>query len=582
MAATNMRSLRNNRWLVFVGGIWLQAFGGIGYLFGIISPLIKSSLGYNQKQISALGVAKDIGDSLGLIPGCLSHVFPYWALLLVGALLNSVGYGIIYLVVSHEINSLRFWIVCFLICLGTSGETYFTTVALVCSVKNFPKSRGPVVGMLKGFSALCGAIFAQIYASMFVGNEEKFILMVAVAPSVIAVSTMSVLRTVDGCKETYPFDETIFNFFYAVCLLLAAYLMLVVLLQDVLLKKLMSSTVNEILTVFLVIMLIFPFVFTVISTLRNMNDRTRTDEKGQNLDSCLLVRTEEITSETDDESLKDVNLRPECDRRGVPHQRADYLHAVAEGALRIKKRRGPRRGEDFTLTQALVKADFWLMVMSLIFASGTGLTIIDNLGQMSQSMGYKNSHVFVSLMSIWNFLGRIAGGYVSEILVRNHAFPRPVSMIVAEVAMAVGLIILAMSLAGSMYIGTMLIGLSHGVHWAPATVSEIFGLKHFATLYNFLTMTSPTGAFFFSSAVAGTMYDLEAQKQQKRYGGHGQECVGVSCFFAAYLIMAGVCIAASVSSLVLVYRTRVVYKSIYGRTMISGQDQAAKEGFLTE
>ncbi|CAN6448103.1 unnamed protein product [Victoria cruziana] len=579
MAVTNMQNLRNNRWLVLVGGIWLQAFGGIGYLFGIISPLIKSSLGYNQKQISALGVAKDIGDSLGLIPGCLSHVLPYWALLLVGALLNSVGYGFIYLVVSHGIHSVRFWIVCFLICLGTSGETYFTTVALVCSVKNFPKSRGPVVGMLKGFSALCGAIFAQIYASMFGGHEEKFILMVAVVPSVIAVSTMCVLRTVDGCKETYPFDDTIFSFFYAVCLLLAAYLMLVVLLQDVLLKKLMSNTVNEILTVLLVIMLIFPFVFSVITTWRNMKDRARMEENDQNLDSCLLVRTEEMTSETDDESFKDVNLRPECDKRAFPYLRADFIHAVAEGALGTKKRRGPRRGEDFTLTQALVKADFWLMVMSLIFASGTGLTIIDNLGQMSQSMGYKNSHVFVSLMSIWNFLGRIAGGYVSEILVRDYVCPRPATIIVAEVAMAAGLIILATSVVGSMYVGTMLIGFGHGVHWAvaPATVSEIFGLKHFATLYNFLTMTSPVGAFFLSSGIAGTMYDLEAEKQQKKYGGLGKECMGASCFFASYLIMAGVCIAASVSSLVLVYRTRVVYKSICGRKMMPSLEQASEE-----
>lgn len=44
--------------------------------------------------------------------------------------------------------------------------------------------------------------------------------------------------------------------------------------------------------------------------------------------------------------------------------------------------------------------------------------MIDNLGQMSQSLGYDNTHVFVSMISIWNFLGRVGGGFFSEIIVR--------------------------------------------------------------------------------------------------------------------------------------------------------------------
>jgi hypothetical protein len=31
----------------------------------------------------------------------------------------------------------------------------------------------------------------------------------------------------------------------------------------------------------------------------------------------------------------------------------------------------------------------------------------DNLGQMSEAVGFKDAHIFVSLTSIWNFLGRI-------------------------------------------------------------------------------------------------------------------------------------------------------------------------------
>ena len=104
------------------------------------------------------------------------------------------------------------------------------------------------------------------------------------------------------------------------------------------------------------------------------------------------------------------------------HLQAKLVQAAADGAVRVKRRKGPRRGEDFTLMQALVKADFLLMFFSLVLASGSGLTIIDNLGQMCQSLGYENPHIFVSMISIWNFLGRVGGGYFSEIIVRYIHF----------------------------------------------------------------------------------------------------------------------------------------------------------------
>jgi hypothetical protein len=55
--------------------------------------------------------------------------------------------------------------------------------------------------------------------------------------------------------------------------------------------------------------------------------------------------------------------------------------------------------------QALIKANFWLLFFSLLLGSGSGLIVIDNLGQMSQSLGYEETHIFVSMISIWNCSG---------------------------------------------------------------------------------------------------------------------------------------------------------------------------------
>lgn len=104
-------ALVNNRWLVFVAAMWIQSCAGIGYLFGSISPVIKSSLSYNQKQIARLGVAKDLGDSVGFLAGSLSEVLPMWGALLVGALQNFVGYGWVWLVVTGRAPILPLWAV---------------------------------------------------------------------------------------------------------------------------------------------------------------------------------------------------------------------------------------------------------------------------------------------------------------------------------------------------------------------------------------------------------------------------------------------------------------------------------------
>lgn len=100
-----------NRWLVFVASMWVQSCAGIGYLFGSISPVIKSEMGYNQRQIAILGVAKDLGDSIGFIAGSLCEILPIWAVLSIGVVQNFVGYGLLWLIVSGKLPNLPLWVV---------------------------------------------------------------------------------------------------------------------------------------------------------------------------------------------------------------------------------------------------------------------------------------------------------------------------------------------------------------------------------------------------------------------------------------------------------------------------------------
>ncbi|CAO2207392.1 unnamed protein product [Urochloa humidicola] len=587
---SRVRGFLRNRWLVFVAAMWMQSCAGVGYLFGSLSPVIKSSLGYNQRQVAGLGVAKDLGDSVGFLAGTLCAVLPLWAALLVGAAQNLVGYGWVWLAVTRRVPVPPLWAMCILIFIGNNGETYFNTAALVSCVQNFPKSRGPIVGILKGFAGLSGAILTQIYAMINSPDDAALIFMVAVGPTMVVIALMFIVRPVGGHRQVRPSDGTSFTFVYSVCLLLAAYLMGVMLLEDLVD---LSQSMTVLLTIILIIFLLVPIVIPVLLSFFSDDDETlyalllpspRKEEASASTSS--EEQQEVILSEVEDEKPKDVDLLPASERqKRIAALQARLFQAAAVGAVRVKRRRGPRRGEDFTLMQALIKADFWLLFFSLLLGSGSGLTVIDNLGQMSQSLGYEETHIFVSMISIWNFLGRIGGGYFSVIVVKDYAYPRAIALAMAQVLMAIGHFNFAMAWPGTMYIGTLLVGIGYGAHWAivPAAASELFGVKNFGALYNFLTVANPAGSLVFSGIIASGIYDAEAAKQaQQRHNSTlfamparvvtmiseaapALKCEGAICFFLSSLIMSGFCIISVVLSLILVYRTKIVYTNLYGK-----------------
>ncbi|ERN08513.1 hypothetical protein AMTR_s01570p00000230, partial [Amborella trichopoda] len=251
---------------------------------------------------------------------------------------------------------------CVLIFIGANGKTYYNTATLVSCVQNFPKHRGPIVGILKGFAGLSGAILTQIYTMINTPDDAVLIFMIAVGPAMVVIALMFFVRPVGGRRQVQTSDTSSFTFVYN------------------------GSQLQEPL-------------------------KQETDEKP-------ISTPDVIFSEFEDEKPREVDLLPASERKKkIVELQARLLNAVAEGAIRMKRRKEPHRGEDFTLMQALIKADFWLIFFSLLLGSGSGLTVIDNLGQLSQSLGYKNTDIFVSMISIWNFLGRVGGGYISEVLV---------------------------------------------------------------------------------------------------------------------------------------------------------------------
>lgn len=235
----------------------------------------------------------------------------------------------------------------------------------------------------------------------------------------------------------------------------------------------------------------------------------------------------------------------------------------------------PNRGEDYTILQALLSVDMLILFISTLCGLGSSLTAVDNLGQIGESLGYPTRTVssFVSLVSIWNYFGRVFAGFVSETLISRYKFPRTLMMTLALLLSCIGNIMIAFPFPAAVYVASVIIGFSFGAQLTLSftIISELFGLKYYATLFNCGQLASPLGSYILNVRVTGMLYDKEATKALaakgiRRAAAKELTCIGKHCYRLSFVILASVTLFGAAASMVLVMRTMEFYRGdIYKR-----------------
>lgn len=142
---------------------------------------------------------------------------------------------------------------------------------------------------------------------------------------------------------------------------------------------------------------------------------------------------------------------------------------------------------------------------------------------------------------------------------RSRTIPRTFWMTVTQIIMIITYLLYASALSGTLYVATGLLGICFGVQFGIMipTSSELFGLKHFGIIFNFMQLGNPIGALLFSGIIAGYVYDAEAAKQM------ASTCLGPNCFRLTFYFLAGICGLSTILSIILTIRIRPVYQMLY-------------------
>ena len=136
--------------------------------------------------------------------------------------------------------------------------TFANTGKIVTCVKKFPRGRGLIIGLLKGFVGLSGAIITQIYRA--VGKDEQpsfLIILAAILPTSVVLLLMPIIRPMEAPKEKNETKN--FYIFLVMALVLAGLLMVFILLENLLVlpqSVIQMFAAVTILTIFLPLLIV--------------------------------------------------------------------------------------------------------------------------------------------------------------------------------------------------------------------------------------------------------------------------------------------------------------------------------------
>jgi len=496
-----------SRWAALASGVLLEAVAGTPYFVATWLPQLRGSLGFTDAEGQLIASTGNLGMYLSFIWGVSFDRFGPRLTLLFGALASALGYALTALAASravpHTVSLLSLY--CFI---WSSGSGCLDCVAATTTLRNFPRSRGTTSGMLKSLFGLSASLFAIVWGSSFGGTDVvgllRFLAILVPCASAVGAVGLAVVPPAAAEAPLGADGARRVALGYALTVALCAYVLAVTL----------SEKLGAIAWAPGYAYALAPFLcaFALLAAPGSGDG----DARAGGVDAAPLLE----------------------DASGLPREEPPAPAGAAAGA---------------TLREAVLNVDFWLLFACLFFVAGTGLTFVNNLGELCASLGGSpsNTAVLVVLFSIGNASGRMAFGAASDRFAA--ALQRPAWLALAAAAMGVAALGAALLPLAGVFPFVALGGVSYGGLWGTVgpLAADRWGSKALGSILSGAILAIAAGSYALSAGLAAAVYGAGA--------GADGKCVGGGCFRATFLALCAGCCVAAACAAALGRRMRHVY-----------------------
>lgn len=498
--ASKPSAYQNGAWVTLASALSMMLIAGTIYGFGAWSTVLKSKDGYalNQFQVELLALAGHLGNYMVLDTGVLVSRMGSVPAFAAGCSYACLGYFGLWLAIEQFPGRVPFSALAFCCFLYGHGCGSIDNATMSQLLADFSSYKGYVVGCTKAYYGLATAIVVTIHNAAFPSSPTNFLLFLAVYSLGAGLLMTPIIWKTKGQVDE-PRPTTVFKFRMLACFILAFSI----------------------------------FFFTVQIWSQHMTQQgwryvLLTVFFGA-LTPFLLANTT-IFNVMNRENEEDVTL-------GITQAVLD--HPV-----------------DISGVDMLSHLDFYIFMAILTAAQGAGLLFIGNAAQILPSMegGSRSPAVFVAVISIFNSFGRLFFGSMSEMF--RHRINRPWFL-----CLSIGILsssYLAMYLSGPdvLWAAAVFVGFGYGGLWGiqPSMALELFGPRDYGFKYSCTCLAALGGSLFFSTLLAGRLYDIEAERL-----GTSPHCLQPSCFRLSFLVTAACGMPAMVCAIWLARRSANVY-----------------------
>ncbi|RNE97613.1 uncharacterized protein Tco025E_09405 [Trypanosoma conorhini] len=547
------------RFRVLLGGLSASLCISVLYGFNLLSNYLQKEYDLNASDLTTITTT---GIVVGFVtfPGgmLLDYVGPMWVLIIattscaLGAFLFGLAFqGLI------AASVLRFSVFCAFLDFGC---LWFDTGSLMAVLGSFPRTRGPVVALMKTYAGIGASVLAVINYSFFRESYAAYMYFVAIAIVVLGGIAIVLVRfppyhLVDREKKTLPLEIQERRR----------------LIEPYYLRQLPPMRRFVIGCLIVVALIVYLTTQSLCGAyVDGISDNTR---MGITIGAIALVL------------LLAVVAAPLPFLGGMSQPPNEFLPPLPGNSMEMGERVLASQGGDWAEEEEVVESDLdpqyqgtfwedlrtpdlWMLFWTTMVTWSCGFVLTFNSAQIYRALNDNvydaaTNTMYSAIVGVGNGASRLALGVLEVMILRRAPERRPTITCLFPIAscslfLSVLLLLVLPLCSKAIILGFFFGGFGNGAAWAStALVVRSIYAKDIGKHYNFMSFGTLVGIIAFNRFAYGEQYTRAA-----RQGHSYPQCGGKACVQSGFIILLCACATAIVTStLVHIRYTRFVKKA---------------------